>query len=260
VSYPEGHRNVLFSQRGVRTLPRLPKTEAEPVVHAPDTQMLFKYLRQFNGICASHSSGTGMGTDWRDNDPVYEPMVEMYQGCRQSYERPGAPRTPTEQDAIGGWRPKGFINLALLKGYRFSFESSSDHGSTHISYAMVYSEGRSREELLQAMRLRHTYAATDNIIADWRCGEHMQGDEFKTAEPPAFRLKLQGTAPFSKVTLVKDDVEIKVIEPKTADVEFAWTDPAPNAGKTSYYYARGEQADGELVWASPMWVNYEPGK
>jgi hypothetical protein len=43
-----------------------------------------------------------MGTDLRDNDPVYEPMVEIYQGCRQSYERPGAPRSPTEQDAIGG--------------------------------------------------------------------------------------------------------------------------------------------------------------
>jgi hypothetical protein len=260
VTYPEGHRNVVFAQRGVRTLPRLPRTDAEPVVHAPDTQMLFKYLRQFNGVCASHSSATGMGTDWRDNDPVFEPMVEIYQGCRQSYERPGAPRSPTEQDAIGGWKPKGFINLALLKGYKFSFESSSDHGSTHISYAMVYSEGRSREDLLKAMRLRHTYAATDNIIADWRCGEHMQGDEFKTAEAPVFNLKLAGTAAFSKVTIVKDDVEVKMIEPKQPSVSLTWSDPSPTAGKTSYYYARGEQADGELVWASPMWVNYEAGK
>jgi hypothetical protein len=259
VSYPEGHRNVLFSQRGVRTLPRLPRTEAEPVVHAPDTQMLYKYLKQFKGICASHSSATGMGTDWRDNDPVYEPMVEVYQGCRQSYERPGAPRSPTEQDAIGGWRPKGFVNLALLKGYKFSFESSSDHTSTHISYAMVYSEGRSREDLLNAMRLRHTYAATDNIVADWRCGNNMQGDEFKTDKAPIFRLKLIGTAPINKVTIVKDDVEVKAFEPKKADVELEWTDPTPAAGKTSYYYARGEQADGELVWASPMWVTYQPG-
>jgi hypothetical protein len=258
VSYPEGHRNVLFSQRGVRTLPRLPKTEAEPVVHAPDTLMLYKYLKQFHGICASHSSGTGMGTDWRDNDPVYEPMVEIYQGCRQSYERPGAPRTATEQDAIGGWRPKGFINLALLKGYRFSFESSSDHTSTHISYAMVYTEGRSREQLLDAMRIRHTYGATDNIIADWRCGQYMQGDEFKTDKTPAFSLRLIGTAPFKKITIVKDDAEVKSYEPNQASVELKWEDPKPEAGKTSYYYARGEQTDGELVWASPMWIEYKP--
>jgi len=258
VSYPEGHRNVVFAQRGVRTLPRLPKTDAEPVVHAPDTQMLYKYLKQFNGVCASHSSGTGMGTDWRDNDPVFEPMVEIYQGCRQNYERPGAPRSATEKDAMGGWKPKGFINLALLKGYKFSFESSSDHGSTHISYAMVYSEGRTREDLLAAMRLRHTYGATDNIIADWRCGEHMQGDEFTINKAPEFRLKLVGTAPFSKVTLIKDDVELKVMEPKKAEFEWSWTDPKPTEGKTSYYYVRGEQTDGELVWASPMWVNYRP--
>ena len=260
VRYPEGHRNVIFAQRGVRTLPRLPKTEAEPVVHAPDTQMLFKYLKQFNGVCASHSSATDMGTDWRDNDPVYEPMVEVYQGCRQSYERPGAPRSPTEQDAIGGWRPKGFINLALLKGYKFSFESSSDHTSTHISYAMVYSEDSSRESLLKAMRARHTYAATDNIIADWRCGKHMQGDEFKIDAAPEFHLKLEGTGDFKKVTIIKDDVEVKTFEPHKSEVEVSWKDPNPTPGKSSYYYARGEQADGELVWASPMWITYEPGK
>jgi hypothetical protein len=264
VRYPEGHRNVVFTQRGVRTLPRLPKTQPEPVVHAPDTQMLYRYLRQFHGVCASHTSATDMGTDWRDNDPEVEPMVEIYQGARQNYERPGAPRAPTESDAFGGWRPLGFVNLALLKGYRFSFESSSDHGSTHISYAMVYARGTSREDLLQAMRARHTYAATDNIIAEWRGAangrDYLMGDEFKTSQPPGFRLKLHGTGAFQKVTIIKDDAEVHVVEPGQPIVELTWTDPKPVAGKTSYYYVRGEQADGELVWVSPMWVTYEPGK
>jgi hypothetical protein len=226
--------------------------------------MLYKYLHQFNGVCASHTSTTDMGTDWRDNDPAVEPMVEIYQGCRQNYERPDAPRAPTEKDAIGGWQPKGFINLALLNGLKFSFQSSSDHTSTHISYALVYAEGSSREDLLKAMRQRHTYAATDNIIADWRCTahgrEHMLGDEFKTGESPTFRLKLRGTGPFSKVTIIKDDVDVNVIQPNQVEVELTWTDPKPTAGKSSYYYVRGEQADGELVWVSPMWVTYEPGK
>ena len=31
--------------------------------------MLYRYLKQFNGVTASHTSGTNMGTDWRDNDP-----------------------------------------------------------------------------------------------------------------------------------------------------------------------------------------------
>ena len=129
---------------------------------------------------------------------------------------------------------------------------------------MVYARGTSREDLLQAMRARHTYAATDNIIADWRCmaggRDHILGDEFNITQPPEFRLKLRGTNPFNKVTLIKDDVEVKVTEPKQAEVELTWTDPQPTAGKTSYYYVRGEQTDGEIVWVSPMWVNYQPEK
>lgn len=260
VAYPEGHRNVIFPQRGVRTLPRLPKTNPTPVVNAPDTQMLYAYLRNFNGICASHTSATDMGTDWRDNDPKVEPMVEIYQGCRQSYERPGAPRSPTENDAIGGWRPAGFVNLALKKGYKFSFESSSDHTSTHISYSMVYSEGTAREDLLAAMKKRHTYAATDNIIAEFRCTaggrDYLLGDEFSTSEAPTLRLKLRGTAAFSKVTLVKDDVEVQSYTPNKDTVELTWKDPSPTPGKTSYYYFRGEQANDEMVWVSPMWITY----
>jgi hypothetical protein len=262
VRYPEGHRNVVFVQRGVRTLPRLPISARDFKGHAPDTQLLYRYLRQFDGICASHTSTTGMGTDWRDNDPVYEPMVEIYQGCRQNYERPGAPRSPTPDDAIGGWEPLGFVNLALLKGYRFSFESSSDHGSTHISYALVYAEEPSRGAIFKAMKARHTYGATDNILADYRCtadgAEHMMGDEFTSTQPPTVRCTLVGTQPFAHVVLIKDDVEVQSLKPNKAELSFTWTDPRPAAGKTSYYYVRGEQTDGELVWASPMWIKFQP--
>jgi hypothetical protein len=113
-----------------------------------------------------------------------------------------------------------------------------------------------------AMKKRHTYAATDNIIADFRCTadgkQYIMGDAFTSKQPPTVWIKLVGTEPFAKVTLVKDDVEIVLGEPSKAEVEYTWTDPQPTAGKESYYYVRGEQADGELVWASPMWITYQP--
>jgi hypothetical protein len=266
VPYPEGHRNVVFAQRGIRTLPRLPRSNEEDTGHAPDTQMLYKYLKLFGGVCASHTSATGMGTDWRDNDPEVEPMVEVYQGCRQNYERPGAPRCPSAEDSIGGWRPKGFINLAFLKGYKFAFESSSDHRSTHISYCLVYAENATREAVLKAMKARRVYGATDNIVADFRCTvdgrEHFMGEEFTASKAPTFKINLHGTGPFEKVTIVKDDVEVEVLKPNKAKLSIEWTDPAPTIGKTSYYYVRGEQvpdqadSPGELVWVSPMWITY----
>lgn len=262
VSYPEGHRNCVFAQRGVRTLPRLPISDARVFAPAQDTLMLYKYLHLFNGVCASHTSVGSMGTDWRNHDPVVEPMVEVYQGARQNYEYAGCPRCPTEADAIGGWEPAGFINNAFAKDYKFSFQSSSDHGSTHISYAMIYAEEPTRESIFKAMQKRRTYGATDNIIADSRCQgadgiEHMMGEEFTVKGAPTITCKLIGTAPFEKVTLIKDNLEFPLAAPKEKTVSVSWTDPKPKPGKTSYYYIRGEQTNSELVWVSPMWIKSE---
>ncbi len=257
MDYPEGHRNVIFAQRGIRPLPRLAEVELESTGSAPDTRMLYRYLRHFNGIAASHTSGTDMGTDWRDNDPLVEPIVEIYQGDRQNYERPDAPRANSAEDSIGGWRPKGFISLALERGYRLGFQASSDHISTHMSYCNLYTTGSTREAVLEAFQKRHVYGATDDILADVRSGSFMMGDEFETREQPSIWVKLVGTAPFSKVHIVKDNQYVFTTGPNAASVEFTWRDTAAQVGKTSFYYVRGEQADGEIVWASPMWITYK---
>jgi hypothetical protein len=258
VAYPEGHRNVIFAQRGIRPLPRLPITAADAAGPAPDIQMLYAYLKHFDGIVAAHTSGTSMGTDWRDNDPSVEPVVEIYQGDRQNYEMPDAPRSNSENDSIGGWRPKGFVNLALEKGYMLGFEASSDHISTHISYCNIYVKDLTRESILDAFKKRHVYAATDNILADVRSGDHMMGDVFATPAPPALRVKLAGTAKFARVHVIKDNAYVYSTEPGSADVQFAWVDNSAVPGKKSYYYVRGEQEDGQIAWASPMWITYNP--
>jgi hypothetical protein len=125
VSYPHGHRNCMFAQRGVLTLPRLAEEDVKKRVagiHADDTKMLYRYLKEFNGICAIHTSATSMGTDWRDNDRVVEPIVEIYQGDRMNYEKEEAPRAGYDPKGdkkpfnIAGWYPLGFVDKALEKG------------------------------------------------------------------------------------------------------------------------------------------------
>jgi hypothetical protein len=256
VQYPEGHRNVVMPNRGIRPLPRLPKMDDTSQGHAPDTQMLYRYLREFNGIVASHTSGTNMGTDWRDNDPVVEPVVEIYQGDRQNYEMPDAPRSNNENDSIGGWRPLGFVSLALQKGYRLAFQASSDHISTHMSYCNLWVARPTREGVVEAFHKRRVYGATDNILADVRSGGHFMGEEFTTPEQPVISVKLWGTGNFAKVRIIKDNQYVYGIEPNKKNVDFTWRDTSAVKGKTSYYYVRGEQADGELVWVSPMWITY----
>jgi hypothetical protein len=256
VRYPEGHRAVLFARRGVRPIPHLaPVAIDAPPGPAPDTQMLYSYLHAFGGVSIPHTSATDLGTDWRDHDPEVEPAVEIYQGYRQSYESPDGPRAAKTGDAVGNLRAAGYVSNALDKGFRLGFLASSDHVSTHMSYANVLAAEPTREAILDAIRKRHVYASTDNIVADVRVGDRLMGDEFTVTEAPAIALKLIGTAPFAKVTIVKDGKEAWTAAPNTKEVTLTWTDPnsapAPNP---SYYYVRGEQADGQVVWVSPMWI------
>jgi hypothetical protein len=52
--------------------------------------------------------------------------------------------------------------------------------------------------------------------------------------------------------VIKDNQYVYSTSPGKAAVNFTWRNSSPAAGKTSYYYVRGEQLDGEIVWVSPM--------
>jgi hypothetical protein len=255
--YPNGHRNVMMPRRGVRPLPR-GDLKGTPEAGTPDTKLLYAYLKHFGGICASHTSATGMGTDWRDNDPQVEPVVEIYQGHRHNYEHFGAPRSPTADTQIGGYEPKGFVWNALEKGYRLGFQSSSDHISTHMSYGVALVEENSRQSIIDAFKERHSYGATDNIVLIVRSGDHLMGDSFETARRPTLEIVAHGTTVITKVHVIRDNQYVYSYDGSGRSVKLQYTDMAAKPGQTSYYYVRLEQADGNLAWASPMWITYKP--
>jgi hypothetical protein len=227
----------------------------------PDTKMLYAYLKQFAGICASHTSATNMGTDWRDNDRLLEPVVEIYQGDRNNYECDGAPRgfrpeqlTP-EATAKVPLYPQGFIWNALAKGYRLGFESSSDHVSTHASYAVALVQQPGRDALVNAFRARRCYAATDNIVLVVKCAGHLMGEEFTLAGKPTLEIQAVGTGPIAKVDIVRNNRYVYSASPNTATLNMQWTDAEPPADGTNYYYVRIQQADTNLAWSSPVWIH-----
>jgi len=264
VPYPHGHRNAIFAQRGVRTLPRLAEPEQMKRVggvHADDAKMFYRYLHELKGICASHTCATNMGTDWRDHDPAVEPIVEIYQGDRMSYEYEGCPRAGYDPKGdklphqIGGWQPLGFLTNAFKKGFRLGFQASSDHWSTHISYCIALAERFDREGILDALRKRHCYGATDDIILDVRSGPYIMGDEFKTSDPPSLQINAVGTQAIARVDVLKDSKVVHAFEPMQREFKAEWTDPEPTPGM-HYYYVRITQVDDELAWGSPMWIEF----
>jgi hypothetical protein len=257
VNYPEGHRNIVFAQRGVRPLPRLPTAAASsPATPAPDTSMLYAYLHFFGGLSAPHTSATDQGTDWRNNDPQVEPFVEIYQGARQDYEMPGAPRANSAADSIAGFEAKGYVSNALGMGYQLGFEASSDHVSTHISFTNLWVTAPTRAAIMDAMRKRRMYGSTDDILADFRSGTHFMGEAFTTGSAPVFTVRLWGTAPFQSVVVVKDNNIVYSTSGERV-LSFSWQDQTAQKGKTSYYYVRGLQTDQQVVWVSPMWVTLQ---
>ena len=256
VPYPNGHRNIIFAHPGVRTLP-IPPEEQQGRVGAG---RLYEYLRQNRGISMPHSSATDQGTDWRDNNRELEPLVEIYQGYRNSYEYEGAPRSATElnpQAQKSGWQPAGFWWNALAKGYKLGVQASSDHWSTHISYACIVSEQLTRDGLLDAIRKRHAYGATDNIIVDFRArdgsSEYIMGDAFSASAIPRFTVHIVGSGTIRQIDLVKNRSFVYTTRPGGREAAFEFTDKEFGQGE-SWYYVRIQQDDGQLAWSSPIWA------
>ena len=203
-----------------------------------------------------------MGTDWRYNEQRAERLVEIYQGNRDSYEYLGAPRSATaERIVVGGYitsgdmRPKGFVWNALEKGYRMGFIASSDHRSTHMSYAAAYARDRSYGGIWDSLYARRTYAATDNIIVDFQSGGHAMGEEFSASEPPRFDIRVIGTSRIRQIDLVKDNSFVYTAHPDVQEVTFSYSDPDIAPG-SHYYYVRVIQDDGNMAWGSPVWIDY----
>jgi len=269
VGFPGGHRNVLHTRRGVPVVPFFTKPGFErqrPPVAAEwdtvvddDARLLYDSIRRTGGIAIPHTTGSNMGTDWRHHDVELGPVVEIFQGDRISYEHPGAPRGPRNADdkPIGGWQDSGTLWSAYRKGLRVGTIASSDHWSTHLSYALVYTDQPTREAIFDAIKRRRTYGATDNIILDYRMGEHFMGEEFTAAKVPPLQIRAIGTAAVARIEVIKNEKVVFSATPDRKEVSLRYQDEDAVPG-SSYYYVRVTQADRGTAWGSPIWLTLKP--
>ena len=137
-------------------------------------------------------------------------------------------------------------------------QASSDHISTHLSYTCLYTTGLSREELLEAMRARRAYGATDNILLDYRLvepngAEHLMGASVTVRSAPRLRVHASGTAPIRRLDIIRNARYIYTAEPGKSEAGITFTDSEAAPGEYSYY-VRVLQYDGQLAWSSPIWV------
>jgi len=286
--WPWGHRNVVFTERGgpivytkranYKAMPwhkKYPIGEGGDQILPPEVwQILRKYGKGVTVI--SHTGASGMGTNWdgyKAIDNAVENAVEIYQGARVSYEGVNTPQ-PTvafpknktlKADAHGSVKTgkdfgkfnKGVYQRALNNGWKLGIFASSDHISTNTSFGGVYAKSSSREDIVAAINARRTIAGTDKIFIEFSCNGHLLGSVFETTDKPVMTVAVRGTAGLKAVTIVRNEKDLKRYTPgetKTFDVKF--TDDAPVAGENRYYI-RVEQVDGNMGWASPVWVTFK---
>jgi hypothetical protein len=169
------------------------------------------------------------------------------------------PRAAAVEEAES-YRPQGFVWEALSKGHKLGFIASSDHISTHISYACLLAEELTLPGLLRAVRARRAYAATDNIILDVRYhgsdGEHLMGDAFRSGAPVRIWARIIGTDTVAQIDIIKNEEIIHTLRPLRAEVEFEFQEDTA-CRDDCYYYLRVIQENGDIAWGSPAWVQYE---
>jgi len=288
--WPLGHRNVIFAQRGgpivyIQRKNYLDspwqalypvKTDGPAELHPSELwDVLVRYGKPVTAI--SHTGATSMGTDWDQMPPVdhrIENVIEIYQGARVSYEglnvpqptvgmRAGQPYnhssdvigTPVVGEPIRSFTVKnnGVYQHALELGHKLGVWADSDHISTHTSYGGVYVKDFTREGIIEGIQARRTIAATDKIFVEFSCNEHLLGTEIALSGKPVLKFSIDGTAEIKRVTLVRNEQNHQQWEPKARTFSQTFTDETPLPGENRYYL-RVEQADGNMAWSSPVWV------
>ena len=180
-----------------------------------------------------------IGKVWEVPDDPRRPLVEVYQGYRD---------LDALEDAERG----------LAAGKHLGFIASSDHLSTHGSYACVWAPELEDVAVFRSLRARRTYAATDRIRLVFSAGEHWMGERVSVAAAPTFRLEVDGTGPLERVAIVRGGKAVHTFELEhgTTTLRATWTAPAaPPARGETWYYALVQQIDGGRAWSSPIWVS-----
>jgi hypothetical protein len=258
---------MLFLQRGAPL--RLIDREKEKGDNLPP--LLWKWVEENvltqsgqKMVIVPHTFGDGPLADWKWPNARFDCLLEIYQGCRSSYE---AWRLPEKERRGGTQVDEGghFAVDALNKGNTYGFVSFSDHGSTHNSWAGVWTLSQDRKGILDGMYDRRTFAASDEIVLRVQAGDRLPGSEFKAPLNQALRIEasVQAMDEILRIDVVKNGKYVYTTRPGGKSAKISWRDNEAQPGR-SYYYVRAFQrdpehpeGDPEVAWSSPFYVDYK---
>jgi len=194
--------------------------------------------------------------DWGPHSEQYQRVVEIVQ-ARSSYEQDQL--DPALQVTQGGHGAS--VQDALAMGHTMGFIGSTDtHDGMPGSkrgWAALIAPKLDRRSLWEAMRDRRCYATSGvKILLDFSLNDAPLGSELtvpSATTPRRIRAEVIGTTDLQRLDVIRNGKLYASSEPQGIQATFEAYDDSPLTGRT-YYYLRVIQADGQMAWASPVWV------
>lgn len=256
-SFRNGHKNCYFPD------------DDPPFYGGENSTALWGLLDGREALTVPHTSNTDSGgamnaagekvwttMDWGPQSEQYQRVVEIVQ-VRSSYEQDAI--DPDLQVTQGGHGAS--VQDALAMGHTMGFIGSTDtHDGMPGSkrgWAALIAPKLERRALWEAMRDRRCYATSGvKILLDFSLNDAPLGSEITVptaTTPRRIRAEVIGTTDLKRLDLIRNGKLFASSQPQGIQATFEGYDDSPLAGRT-YYYLRVIQADGQMAWASPVWV------
>ena len=220
----------------------------------PEGRALVEQIKRLGGFASPHHIGW-TGCDEEGHDPEGQPLWEICSchGCYEHADHPLGQR---------GELTNQLADAMLQKGHRFGFSGSSDshgllwhHGESRkrdpfrTGLTAVQAPSLSRGAIFDALKSRRCYATSGaKILLDFRVGGQPMGSELDARGPTLVQAEAVGEGDLASLELV---TEAGVVARADAS-GLEGTLEATVSGR--YVYLRVTQRDGEMAWASPVFL------
>jgi hypothetical protein len=179
--------------------------------------------------------------------------VEIFQDYRGSAEWRGCPGSTVFPEID---EPGHYINDALRRGLKLGFIGSGDH--VGVGQTGLYVTTLARAALHEALQARRCFASSGiHCLLDFRVNGMLMGSEIESAGGRvSVEIRVKAPVAVQRITLVVNGQEVAEYrgDGKTAGWQMHLSVQPLEGLAAAWIYPRIAFEDGELAWASPVWV------
>lgn len=253
-----------------------------PMDGRPELEQIAKICKENEAIAIPHHTMYGgpffeqMGMKMEYMEPDMFPDNIM--PVAEIYSTHGCSETEGCERSVLGVKAERSVNAALIKGFKWGFIGGSDNhesllghhfrvdkiprtiNNEHMQFrhglTAAYVSEFSRNGIFKAIKKKSVYATTgERILISFDINGKRMGNTLDYRNEGIFiTANVSGTTVVSGVHIIKNGEVLSSRCPNALDCEISYVDESPVKAGT-YYYLKVVQADGEMAWSSPIWID-----